>query len=96
MTKSKEETSAKKAPAPKKAETAKKAPAPKKVTPAPKKVTPAPKKAEFKVGSLVLDHKDREYTILEMPTQLSDYSKIVLKDSQGNSLVRLKLKLRLK
>ena len=89
MTKSKEETSAKKAPAPKKAETAKKAPAP-------KKVTPAPKKAEFKVGSLVLDHKDREYTILEMPTQLSDYSKIVLKDSQGNSLVRLKLKLRLK
>ena len=55
-----------------------------------------PKKAEFKVGSLVLDHKNREYTILEMPAQLSDYSKIVLKDSQGKSLVRLKLKLRLK
>ena len=77
----------KKAEAPKKAEASKKTSAPKKAV---------PKKTEFAVGSLVLDHKDREYTILEMPEQLSDYSKIVLKDSQGKSLVRLKLKLRLK
>ena len=84
MAKAKEETSSKKATEPKK------------VAPAPKKAAPAPKKAEFKVGSIVLDHKNREYTILEMPAQLSDYSKIVLKDLQGNSLVRLKLKLRLK
>ena len=95
MTKSKEENSAKKAPAPKKTETAKKIETAKKVEAAPKKA-PAPKKTEFAVGALVLDHKDREYTILEMPAELSDYSKIVLKDSQGNTLVRLKLKLRLK
>lgn len=79
---------AKKAPAPKKAPSPKKAPASKKA--------PAPKKTEFAVGSLVLDHKDREYTILEVPSELNDYSKIVLKDSKGNSLVRLKSKLRLK
>ena len=95
MAKLKEENSAKKAPEPKKAETAKKVEATPKKAPTPKK-SPAPKKTEFAVGALVLDHKDREYTILEMPAELSDYSKIVLKDSQGNTLVRLKLKLRLK
>ena len=95
MTKSKEENSAKKASAPKKTEVAKKVEAAPKKASTPKKA-PAPKKTEFAVGALVLDHKDREYTILEMPAQLSDYSKIVLKDSQGKSLVRLKLKLRLK
>jgi hypothetical protein len=54
------------------------------------------KKAEFAVGSLVLDHRNREYTVLEMPEVLDDYSKIVLEDSQGNTLIRLKLKLKLK
>ena len=82
MAKLKSETSEKKSPAPKK-------------VPAPKKA-PVPKKAEFAVGSLVLDHKDRVYTILEMPAELSKYSKIVLKDSQDNVLVRLKSNLKLK
>ena len=61
MAKLKSETSEKKP------EDSKKSPAPKKA-PTPKKA-PAPKKAEFAVGSLVLDHKDRVYTI-------DDYTKI--------------------